>query len=571
LVSDGISEEPLVYVTVILRDAEGEFVDGTSTDETGAFELGPGTLVDHLEFSFVGYQTKKIKLQDLSLAPAEVLSIRLIPEESLLKTVEVSAERTRVRHLIDRRVIEVGKDLQSAGGDAATVLRQLPDVQMGGDGFLSLRGSDNVRVLVNGKPSPLATIDLLQQLPAESISRVEVITAPSAKQRAEGVSGIINIITEQARRRGFNGSINGSLNSFGAYRAGVDATLGTQNVNLFASLNQRHRDDPWFDELRREGISPFHRRSEVGFVGPTFNANTGIDWFINDRNEWSVNVRYTDDRHDHPYDIGLLTDTLANLFSLTGHTHRTIVLNTNFRHYLDREKEHFFEFDAQWSDNENDLDNQSFLQETPDAYQRTIEDNRIINLAFDYTRPIGKGQLEAGALFTGRELTTSYLATQIDGELGEAGYQYEQPVWATYALLRQSFGKIDVQAGLRYEDYRATATFSVPDSDIQLFFGSFFPSVHLLWQLNDEQSISLGYNRRTSRPHRHQLNPFRLLPFPTDQWTGNPGLQPEFTQNIELNYSFEKQKVQLRSGAYVRLRRNDMTPITEAINDQLVR
>ena len=391
-VQDSLAGTPLAYATVLRYGADTVLLDGTTTDESGRFALPDVPGGRWLQIAFVGYRDRKVVLPDT----ITTVIARLSPDGELLTTVEVRADRTRVRQLIDRRLIEVGEDLQTAGGDAASVLRLLPEVQMNGGDQLQLRGSGNVTVLINGKPSPVGTRDLLRSIPAGSLVRVEVITAPGARQRAEGIGGIINLITKQDRRRGLEANLNGSANSLGGYGFGGNATLGAPRFNLAGNLSYQQLDEYWWDELRREGFQPFDRRARVGMIGPHLTGELSLDYFPNDRNEWSVALAYFRNQHDHPYATELRTDAEAiQTGALVGHVHRNASVNLNWRRFFDEEKAHRLEVDARYARNTNDLDNRQTTPAGVETYQRTLEGNDLSDVAVDYVRPLGSGSLVA--------------------------------------------------------------------------------------------------------------------------------------------------------------------------------
>jgi len=209
-VLDNTTKQVLPYVTIIANTPEMVFVEGTATDDEGHYQLDLPKGKYILQFSFIGYESSE---KPIEIVGNQTLELLLASDLTTLETIVVSEERTSVEQKIDRKVINVGKDLQSGGGDAVEVLEQIAEVQTGIDGGIELRGSGNINVLVNGKPSPLEAQDLLQQIDASEIQQIELITTPSAKNRADGLTGIINIITKKNKEQGFSGSVSGSVTS----------------------------------------------------------------------------------------------------------------------------------------------------------------------------------------------------------------------------------------------------------------------------------------------------------------------------------------------------------------------
>ncbi len=566
-VVDSIDGQPLAYVSVLLENDNGDYRDGTTTDKKGQFSLMGAGKNHYLSFSFIGYQTTRLAVAGQTFP----LIVQLQPATEFLNTVEVRAERTTTRQLIDRRVIEVGEDLQSAGGDAATILGQLPQIQLNGAGDLRLRGSGNVTLLVNGKPSPLSSADLLRQLPAANILRVEIITAPSARQRADGLTGIINIVTRRNPDRGTTIGAQLSANNQESYRAELNGGYGLKDFGIFAAFSYVYKNYPSNNTLSREGFQPFQRTTSFGFIGPAYYMQVGADWSIDPRNQWSVTLTHTDDRHDHPYRSTIITDRAEDWFSLTEHVHLTTEYHTNFRHYFDRaEKKRFIEADLQYSWNPNELLNKNLLPVGSADRQFTLQEKGLLEVSIDYEHPLPRGKLETGFRYTGRS-TDSEFSRGFAPNLSTAAYQYRQPTAAAYALLNHRFGKWEVQGGLRYEDYRLRFDFSPNGlASVQRHFTDFFPSLHLLWRPAEGQSVNLGYSRHTARPGTYALNPFRLLPYPTDRTDGNTRLVPEYAQNFELAYLYEKKKLTTRLAAYLRPRRSQISRVTLLTGDTLV-
>ena len=194
IVREATTQEPIPYATILLKNTTDEFIEGVTTDADGKYFLKTKKGTYKVEVSFIGYE--KI-VMDVTINKPQQLDFKLAKGIATLDEVTVVAEQTTVQQLIDKKVVNVGKDLLSSGGDAATVLSQLSEVQADENGNISLRGSSNVNVLVNGKPSPLSTSELLLEIPSSTIAKIEIITSPSAKYQANGLTGIINIITNK--------------------------------------------------------------------------------------------------------------------------------------------------------------------------------------------------------------------------------------------------------------------------------------------------------------------------------------------------------------------------------------
>lgn len=538
-VQDETTGEALPLVTILVKDANGGFAAGTSTDEAGAFELqiAPGPY--QLTYSFVGYDLQE---QALELLGDTTLVIRLQTLALDIDEVVVSGERSTTQYLVDRKVINVGKDLQSIGGDASEVLEQLAEVQTTAEGEVMLRGSNNVNILINGKPSPLSSAEVLRQIAAQEMVQVELITSPSAKYQADGLTGIINIITKRKNEAGWSGAFNGRVNNYGPFNTGLQFNYGGAKLNVGLSGNygeswnrtQRSRD-------RIGGNAPYTQAGESEFDGSVKSLKGNLDWFIDPKNELSLSLTYTDNSHDIPASV-LGQEQVESgewipfeFSSLNTHQHLTDEYNFNYRTYF-AEKNNFLEFDFHFSDNRNALPATFMLP--GDTSQNIIQyDTRIGNWSLDLEQPLNNigAQLEAGVLWTTKQVDNhqDFIADVNDPQIRKTAFSYHEDILGTYGLLKKKWEKWQIQLGLRWEWYENRGSFSSTQAFVGQGFQNLFPSAHLNYFYSDKVTFNLAYNRRISRPNLYQINPFTNSNDRFFQRAGNPNLQPEFSQNIE--------------------------------------
>lgn len=538
-VKDEANGEGLPLVTILVKDTNGQFAAGTSTDEAGAFALKvvPGQY--QLTYSFVGYE---IQEQQLKLAGDTAL---LIPLQSLALDIEevvVQGERSTTQYLVDRKVIHVGKDLQSIGGDASEVLEQLAEVQTTAEGEVMLRGSNNVNILINGKPSPLSSAEVLRQIAAQEMVQVELITSPSAKYQADGLTGIINIITKRKNEAGWSGSFNGRINNYGPFNTGLQFNYGGPKLNVGLSGNygeswnrtQRSRE-------RLGGSAPYAQVGASEFDGLVKSLKGNLDWFIDAKNELSLSLAYTDNSHDIPAAVLGQEQMEPGIWvpfafsSLNTHQHRTNEYNFNYRTYF-AGKDNFLEFDFHLSDNRNALPATFML--SADTSQNIIQyDTRIGNWSLDLEQPLKSlgAQLEAGLLLTHKQVDNKqdFIADISNPQTRNTAFSYNENILGTYGLLKKKWAKWQAQLGLRWEWYENGGAFSSTQAFSGQRFQNFFPSAHLNYFYSDKITFNLAYNRRISRPNLYQINPFTNSNDRFFQRAGNPNLQPEFSQNIE--------------------------------------
>ncbi len=343
-VYDEQTEKPIPYATVILKNSENVFIIGVTTNEDGFYDLNYEKGNYTLQVDFIGYKTY---INTIDLNKNLTKNITLLAEELELNEVIVIAEKTSVHQLIDKKMINVGKDILSSGGSAATVLSQLSEINADENGSISLRGNDNVQILVNGKPSPLGNAELLTQIPASEIQTIEIITSPSAKYRSDGLTGILNIITKKKVKVGIALSNNVALNSLGAFSGSTSLGYGKKKVSYTLGASYRKNKSNSKYKRQRFGTFPYLEKSKSDYQGDVYRINAGLDWFPSKNNEISWAVQYSDNTHSS--DIkGFITDVNATLQQniFNKHIHRMFKANGNYRRSFEKEG-NFFEIDAQ--------------------------------------------------------------------------------------------------------------------------------------------------------------------------------------------------------------------------------
>lgn len=545
------------FATVALFDDE-VLIDGVSSDESGKFEISTNAAFTHFEISFIGYETTT--LNSAELENLDTIEIRLRASNLKLDEVVVQAKQTTTTLKIDRKVVNLGADLQQSGTTVLEAFEQISEIQTDlGVGTISLRGSGNVRILVNGKPSALNATELLDQIPAASVEKVEIITSPSAKNQANGLSGIINIILKKNRTRGLNLGLNGSV---GTKRYGYGLTtnynLSTINIRINASRERREMDsEQWINQQYSNGNTR-DLYAPHDFRGKVDRLSTGLDFFFNAKNELSFEVDYTYDYHQFFNNTFYSNVTNRPDYSYvrnSSHTHKTISYNANYRRKFNAEG-HFLELDYHLADNENILPASDF-EATIFLFDEEQRNKNIIQqLAADYTLPFTENtKLEAGVLWNGRQLE-SLTYFQPDGSMAENGlFTYHEEIFAAYAQTALTIGKFDWQAGLRYEYFTSNSTNTLDSKTTDLKFSNLFPSAHFSYRLNDSNTFNLGYSKRISRPNFHHINPFQMGN-QYFQWEANPGLTPEFSDNIELNFQHSGAPLNWSVSSFYRNRTN---------------
>lgn len=567
-VRDAQTLETIPFATVALFDKDS-LIGGGSTDDQGRFEITPRQEFTHFEISFMGYAPVEIPVS--TVGDAQHMDVTLRASHLALDEVVVATAQTTTRLKIDRKVINLGADLQQAGATVLEAFDQLPDIQTDlGIGTISLRGSGNVRLLVNGKPSALNATELLSQLPAASVEKVEIITSPSAKNQADGLSGILNIILKRNRADGLNLGLNTSV---GTKREGYGLLSNVHfsgvNIRLNASRERRNMDsEQWIDQRYTNGNTrDFYAPHD--FRGKVEKVSAGVDLFLNESDEISLDLEYTYDYHRffNTTFYTNVTDRPDYLYVRnSAHTHKTWNYNANYRRKF-RAEGHFIELDYHLANNENilpanDTEANVFLFEEAQRNKNAIQ-----QLALDYTLPFSiSGILETGVLWNDRRLESFDYFRANGGPEQNEEFTYQEQIFGAYTQGRLSLGKFNLQMGLRYEHFHSHSDNTLDAVTTDLSFSNVFPSTHLSYQFNKAHTLNGGYSKRISRPNFHHINPFQIGN-QYFQWEANPALTPEFSDNIELNYQYNGPQLTGSLASFYRYRTDVIQWLQDIDND----
>lgn len=556
-VIDDASGQPIPFATISVFAGE-QLIDGSTASEEGRFRQKIARGATHLEISFLAYKSKRL---DLPLSSP--LQIKLSEQGAHLDEIEVTASRTTTELKVDRKVVNFGADLQQAGTTALEAFNQIAEVQVDyGGGRLSLRGSGNVKLLVNGKPSSLTAMELLEQLPSNQIDRVEIITAPSAREQANGLAGIINVITKKDRDEGFKMALNGSFgahpNGWGQkHSIGTNGNLRRKKTNLrfLASRSERaHTSD---NEVQRNftdgtGMNIFTPHI---FDGSVSKAQAGVDLFLSDHHRLSFDLNYTDDRHDFnnisSYS-GLSDREDYDHLRASSHFHRTGEAGVNYLQTFGSE-EHTLEFDYQFTRNTNDYPAFDEVEGVPTLKETFYQANNLHTLSIDFVRPINDTwTMETGLAWNGRNLDSNHDYAPAAAPNTFATFKFRENVGGIYGQLQFKQKKLSGQAGIRIEHFRRTSSGDNLNDAIEQSFTNLFPTLHLSYSTGENTTLSLGASRRISHPNFHYLNPFQINN-PFFRMEGNPAIKPEFSNNLELNFQQKGDRLNWSGGLFLRL------------------
>lgn len=582
---------PLEYATIVLRNAEDPAsVTGGITDIDGKFNVEAPAGTYHIRVEYISYETYTLENQRLEQS-RDLGVIRMGQSAQQLEEVELVGERTTVEVRLDKKIYNLGKDITTSGGTVSDALNNVPSVDVDVEGNISLRGNGNVRILINGRPSALAgfgSTDALQQLPADAIEKVEVITSPSARYDAEGTAGILNIILKREKTLGFNGNINTFLGYPTTSGITSNINLRTDKWNIFNTTGVRYRVSPgngFFDNTYTTGA--FDRITEdrdINREDRNFNTNIGMEYFFTERSSLTGSFFWRFSRDED------ITDNATRRFNdeaLVDRTFRQEVeseddnsyqVSFSYRNQFDDEG-HLLTADLQYSIDREDVEavieeRFTFPQDDLLALENVLEaeDQNEFLLQADYVRPMEDAQFEAGFRSNLQREITDYRLDSLDQASGELVvnealtniFTYDENVHAAYTQYGNKLGKFSFLTGLRLEYTQlkgnVESEFDLEDleeilgQDVDFNFDKrylgLFPTVNLIYELTESENISLGYNRRINRPRGWFINPFPSRSSRTNIFQGNPDLDPAFANAFDLGYLKRWKTLTLTSSVY---------------------
>ena len=579
---------PLEYATVSFIDASGKTVTGGITDLDGnyAIEVDAGTYT--VKYEFISYKTiekPNQRLQQNTTLPNVYLSL----DSESLDEVVVRAETTEVQIRLDKKVYNIGKDLTTSGATVSDALSNVPSVTVDVDGAISLRGNENVRILINGKPSAIAgfgSTDALRQLPAEAIERVEVITSPSARYDAEGTAGILNIILRKEKTLGLNGSVQANLGVPLSSGLTGNINLRTDKFNIFNTTGIRYRESPgnaFFETqyLNANASNPLVvEERDYDRLNRGFNTNLGIEYYLTEKSSLTASgfLRLGDDE-----------DTTTNLTKEFNASNALAVERSRIE--TETEEDTSLQFSLNYVNNfddsghkltvdlqaEDDKETEtSFIDEfntfpttelLPAELITQKENQNEYLVQADYVRPIGENaQFEIGYRGNFEKTETDYLLTEqltangafVRNDSLSNVFTYEENVNALYTQYGNKFGKFSFLLGLRLEDTQLKGNVTGEDitsnDDFDVNFDNsytgLFPTVNLVYELDERENVTLGYNRRINRPRGFFINPFPSRSSEANVFQGNPSLRPAFANAFDLGYLRRWSKLTLTTSVY---------------------
>ncbi|MBR0077565.1 MAG: TonB-dependent receptor [Bacteroidales bacterium] len=599
--------KPIPYASLyVLNAKDSSTVAYGMTSEEGRFVISKipfGHSI--LKIDYMGYRT--FYSQPFALSQNnpvyKMQQLKLDQKATMLGTVEVKAEREMLQSNLDKKVFNVGSSVTAEGATALEVLEDIPSVDVDLEGNVTLRGSENVTILVDGRPTNLT----LDQIPANQIESIEVVTNPSARLEPDGMAGILNVVLKKKRESGFNGmvSLRGSMELFrnkptlGGYGGNVSLNYSYGKINLFLNYDLRghnHRNggtmdrDYWFD------TDTMHlSQDNTGlFGGMGHSLRTGLDWFINKKNTLSFTLSYNNNTHKGGSDLIVSDDSIRNGEYIPHEYYTQISSDRNVRHNFTASVNYKKTFETKGMELTSDLfysrnhsnrrdttaQEYGFPSDAIDIFQKTttLDDNTTATGQVDFVTPVGKGgRIETGYKISYRSIGEDYRFFSGNDTLPmwqdyrqSNHFVFTEMINALYFIYSNSFwDKLKIQVGLRGEIANTKSDLKSAGEVHYKNYYNLFPTAHIRYDITKEHSLQVSYSRRVSRPNIWQLNPFLNVSDKQNYRCGNPDLTPEFVNSVELGYLMTIKKSSLNFTAFYRQRNDIISRFTEIFRDSL--
>ncbi len=569
-VLDRDNNKAIPGVTVLIfKTRDSSKAGGLETDKQGGFNAEVPYGRYYIEFSLVGYGTKTISGVLVSPKLPEVtLDTIKLKQGVTTEEIDVTAEKSIIEFTPEKKIFNVSETPLTNNGSATDVLKNVPSVSVDNDGNVSLRGSANVRILLDGRPLFDDAANILESIPASSVESIELITNPSAKYEAEGETGFINVVLKKSEDFGYNGNVTVSMGDKDKYNASGSLNLKTKKFNIFGNYSfQSSRFQTSETSQRINTLSTSEYLLDQPQNG-TFKilsnlVKAGFDYKLTDKQTFSLSSTLSfRNRSRSEFTNNSTYDILNSLFAQSLTTNNNSEKGTNFSAVMDyvakfKDPKQQFSMEATYThgyeDEPTNIINRYFVINynpliTPDGQQYTDQNQRqnVANFQADYSQPLSKdSKMDFGVKSTYRFNDRNFFSQHLDSldniwvidyNLNNE-FKYTEFINGLYATYSNQFGNLGIMAGIRTEiTYTKTDLANDPTQNFTKKYIDFFPSASLSEKLDKANEFQLSYTRRLNRPRPGMLNPFREVSDPYNIRQGNPNLNPEYIDGYELSY-----------------------------------
>lgn len=567
IVKEESTNKALEYATISVSTLSGKIVEGGLSEKQGRFSIKIPQGTYNISVDFIGFKPIVLKAKKL-LHSTNLGTIILKADVALLDEVEVVAEKTTIELKLDKKIYNVGKDLTVRGGTMSDVLDNVPSVSVDIEGNVSLRGNENVRILINGKPSSLVGIsstEALQQFPAEAVEKVEVVTSPSARYDAEGTAGILNIILHKNKLHGLNGAIHTHVGY--PKEGGVSGNLNyrTGDFNFFITTNYRYANRPGYSLTKTQYFNKqtnpqtqqvvdmpdsfLDEYRDFQRVYKSFSSNLGVEWQLDKSTSIIVsglhktrNVTPKRDNTIKQFDENRKLLTTSNRTEEEDKDDKSMEYAFNLTKNFGSTN-HKLTIDAQYEGDKETEDGNIKRDNLNIEKTERRENQKRYLLQTDYTLPIGKHQIELGYKGSFEDNNTDYtLATWDENKQmfkideGVSNFlNYKENIHAGYIQLGSKIGtSLSYLLGLRIENTSVKIAQKTKEQFREKSYTRLFPTINLNYELSPTQSITWGYARRIRRARSFMMNPFPSRSSLTTIFQGNPDIDPSLSNTFDL-------------------------------------
>ncbi|PKP38921.1 MAG: hypothetical protein CVT98_04195 [Bacteroidetes bacterium HGW-Bacteroidetes-15] len=597
-VIDQTTGVPVEYANIIFyKMRDSTIATGGITNESGEFTIEKVPLGRYFaEIKFIGYNSTHIESFVMSPRQPEVMlgEIKLLQASENLEAVTVTGQRQMLQHNLDKKVFNVEKDITAEGGTALEIMQNIPSVEVDMEGNVSLRGSQNVTILVDGRPSTYSSIE---EIPASIIESVEVITNPSARYDPDGLSGIINIVLKKKREPGYHAMVMLNAGTGDKYNGTINFNYRQDKVNFFtnASFRQFRMTGETISDrittLNDLTTSSLFQDQDFTRKGQFISVRGGFDYFINNANTITFSGGYNTrgfDVYDFTQNDIIMPDEAQNdsyfrrNIGDNGFSSYDFALNYKLS---GKNQGQELTADAFFNSMSGAFDNNILQRRTIDLSEDLLEQTNsdflgnTLTIQTDMVQPIGDGgRLESGLKAMMRLQDNDYLFSRLSNDVWVPDpnrnnrFVYDEQQFSAYSIYSNTFGdgKFSYQGGLRVEKaFTSAEQQATNDEPIERDFLNWFPSAHLKWDINAKNSAQVAYSRRVSRPNTRLLNPFIDYSDSLNLSTGNPMLNPEFTNSLEFSYYYNLPKTRLSATIFQRNTTDLISRFVEVNEDRI--
>jgi outer membrane receptor protein involved in Fe transport len=602
-VFDLATKKPVEYCNVVLhKTRDSSVVTGSVTDNSGAFKIEniPAGRY-YMAISFIGYDTKRI--DSVFISPKNpnrnIGKVYIKDHFYKISDVVVTGQKEEVVNNLDKKVINVDKNLASATGSAVDVLQNIPSVSVDVNGAISLRGSTNVTVLINGKPSNMVGVsgsDILSQVPASSIASVEVVTNPSVKYDPDGTSGIINLVLKKEEQGGFNGMLSLNAGTEDKYNTSFHTNYKTDVANFFFNYDNRYARMGGTSLVDRTSTyngteSLLYQNVDNRFKFGSNSFNVGADFFLSDYNTLSLSAELRKMNMHVNSSTKNTNETSADVITKEYLRKGLLSRDVNGQEYgltykktYERANENLtvdLGYEDHDADGGQDLSQDNYI---PAGYvtpsQKSISDSKSkqylgqVNFNFPFDE---KSKIESGLKSTVRnsEFDNDYLyegnGNWVEDLTQKNYFEFDEQIHAIYSMITGELWGLKYQTGLRFEYAQTKGHQKISGDSFNNHYSEWYPSIHVAKELSEGSEILLSLSRRVDRPRGRQLNPFVSLADSQNVTQGNPALKPQFTNSYELGYSMTVGKTTATSTIFYRHSTGIITSISYLIDNNITK